>query len=31
MKVLASVYKAKSGLTADFYQPETGKGAGRIS
>jgi galactokinase len=28
---LGSKYKEKTGLTADFYHPEIGEGAGRIS
>ena len=31
MSELASVYQKKTGLVADFYQPEIGNGAGRIS
>jgi galactokinase len=30
MKELADVYKKKTGLVPDFYQPEIGNGAGRI-
>jgi galactokinase len=30
MSELAVVYNKKTGLIADFYQPEIGNGAGRI-
>lgn len=30
MNVLSAVYQKKTGLVADFYQPEIGDGAGKI-